>query len=141
MCRHGRERLRLLPPGFGLCLLSGLVLAVGCGGGGDKSGRASSRTTTTQVTTATPNTPEEAAALVRSASDRLGRVRDVAQARRCERKAGVEQVRDKTRADARALARFARQDGRPQVRRLMRVSIDALEKGGLAANSFLATCP
>jgi hypothetical protein len=70
----------------------------------------------------------------------LARVRKVAQARQCERKAEVERVRDKTRADARALAKFAMRDGRAQVRRLMRVSIDALRKGILAADAFLVTC-
>lgn len=123
---------------YGAVAFAGLVLAAGCGGG-DRSDDASS--TTTRPTTATPTTPKEAAALVQSASDRLARVRVVAQARQCERKAEVEAVRDKTVADGRALTSFARQDGRPQIRRLMRVSTEALAKGILAVNSFLATCP
>ncbi len=128
---------------YGAVAFAGLVLAAGCGGGG-KSHDASStatRPTTTQDTTATPTTPKEAAALVQSASARLARVRVVAQARQCERKTEVQALRDKTVADGRALTSFARQDGRPQIRRLMRVSTEALAKGIVAVNSFLATCP
>jgi len=121
-------------------MFAALMLAAGCGGGDKSDGASSPTRTTTQITTATPRTAQEAAALVRSASDRLARVRVIAGARQCERKAEVESVRDKTRADARALAAFAKRDGRAQVRRLMRVSIGALQKGVLAADAFLVTC-
>jgi len=126
---------------YSAVVFTALVFATGCGGGNsDGDSSPATRARTPQVTTPTPATADEAARLVRSASDRLARVREVAQARQCDRKAEVRQVRDKTLADARALARFARRDGRRQVRRLMRVSIEALGKGVLAADSFLASC-